>query len=135
MVDERDSCCRSLRSRSTHNTSIDRRPHLLSHPICQARHLQRHVRVNLLMVYWPSLISELIHLSVLHVVLLVDSRLLRRISPSLGHLGDLRPLLSSVVTWLLELSMTQGNTTRLMVHSVRAERSVCWWSGLVRLHA
>ena len=109
MVDERDSCCRSLRSRSTHSTSIDRRSHLFSHPICQARHLQRHVRVDLLMVYRPSLISELIHLSVLHVVLLVDSRLLRGVSPSLGHLSDIRPLFSSVVTWLLELSMFDLN--------------------------
>ena len=91
--------------------------------------------MDLLMVYRPSLISELIHLSVLHVVLLVDSRLLRGVSPSLGHLSDIRPLFGSVVTWLLELSMTQGNTTRLMVHSVRAERSVCWWSGLVCLNA
>ena len=133
IVDQRHSCSRSLRSRSTHNTSIDRRPHFLSHSIGQTWHLQRHVRVDRLMVCWSSLVDKLIHLSILHFVLLVHSRLLRRISPSLRHLSNIRSFLGAMITWLLKLSMAQGNTTMLLVHSICAERSVCW-CGLVRLY-
>ena len=123
MIDHRDCSCRSLRSMSTHNTTIDRRPHLLSYPIRQTWHLQGHVGVDRLMMCWSSLVDEFIHPSVLIIVLRVKCRLLRRESAFLRHLRYLRSLIDFVVAWLRKLSMAQGNAW-LMSHSVCTERSI-----------
>ena len=94
----RDSGCCSLGTWSRHYATVDRRPHFISHSICQTRHLQRHVWV-LRLVVRISHIYQLSSIDVLVIVQRVYSWLLWRETPLDGHLNRIWSLLDPIV-WL-----------------------------------